>query len=83
MYFSDELDGRGYKIGKPNFERFCSIMFDGLGFISSVMEEDKKIYTVVCEKRLTQDELNHRRENCVFKYASGVAVRVYVMAEMA
>lgn len=82
MYFSTELNGKGYKIGQQNFEKFVEIMFDGLNVTEAKIDDSGKIFTVTSEKRLTQEELNRKRDQCMFRFKSGTLVNVFVMAEM-
>lgn len=82
MYFSTELDGKGYKIGKQNFEHFVEIMFDGLDVVSTSIDESEKIFIIVSKKRLSQQMLNDRRSQGMFRFKSGTLVQVYMMCEM-
>lgn len=82
LYFSTELNGFGYKIGNDNFDKFISIMFDGLNVIERKIDNTGKIFTVVSESRLSQDILNQKRQMCTFRFSSGKKVQPYIMVEM-
>lgn len=78
LYFSNELNGRGYNIGSANFSRFVDIVFHGLDVVST--KEKDRVYTVVCNHRFVYNVDD--KNACSFKYKSGITVRPYIMAEL-
>jgi len=82
IYFSDELDGRSYKVGDENSKIIINRLFENLNIQSFTYDKTKTIIIVVTTKRLDMGIFNSKQNSLQLKFKSGLTIRPYILSEI-